>query len=69
MNSFDIYYIISSDLLNISHEKYLIFFLYKFICQFNKEVIGLLFSAVRFNFLEMQTLFDIARDHETVRKN
>ena len=32
-------------------------------------MIGLLFSAVRFNFLEMQTLFDIARDHETVRKN
>ena len=69
LNPYDFYYLVSSDYLTIEHEKFLIYFLYKFTLEKSEDMVSLISFGLRFSFIELSKLFNAARDLLTVRHN
>lgn len=62
----DLFYLLNSDTLNISHERFILFYLYTYMTKCNLKEAEILLKTVRFNFLELGIILDFARDHVIV---
>lgn len=67
MNAFDFYYLLSSDLLNVANEKYVLYYIYKYALKKTDFEIKLILHGVRFNFVSIHDILDLVRDHPTIR--
>jgi hypothetical protein len=55
--------------LNIDHEKFILFFLYRYAINKTEQELVLLLKGLRFSYLEIKHLLDLARDHLVIRQN
>lgn len=69
LNPYDLYYLMLSDRLQIEHERFLIYFLYKYVINKPNDIITLLICGVRFSYLELTRIFNLGRDHLSIRQN
>ena len=67
LNPFDVYCLMLSDKLQIEHEKFLVYFLYKYVIRKPNEIVTLLVSGIRFTYLELSRIFNLGRDHVNIR--
>lgn len=63
------YYLLTSDYLNVPDEKYIIYFLFRYAMKKSEKEIRLLLHSIRFTYLPLKLLLDLGRDHLTIRKN
>ena len=63
INTFDLYYLLTSDALNIDNEKYVLFYIYRHCLEKTEKEIRLLMSGLRFSFLDIGYILDVGRDH------
>jgi len=69
LNPYDFYYLVSSDYLTIEHEKFLLYFFYKYALKKSDQMVSLISFGLRFSFIELPRLFNAARDVHPVRNN
>jgi hypothetical protein len=69
LDSQDLYYILLSDNLAIDQEKFIVYFLYKYIIDKSDDTISMLASTIRVSYVELGKLFNMARDHMNIRAN
>jgi len=66
---YDFYYIVSSDYLLIEHEKFLAAFLYSYALNKPEDMINLIVAGLRFSYLELSKLFNLARDLHPIKQS
>ena len=69
ISTFDLYYLLSSDNLNIDNEKYVLFYIYRHCLEKSEKEIRLILSGLRFNYLDLGYILDVGRDHNVIRDN
>jgi len=69
LSPYDFYYLTSSDYLTIEHERFLAYFMYKFTLEKDEDMVNLITYGLRFSFIELSKLFNMARDLLTIRNN
>lgn len=69
LNVFDLFYVLQSDYLRVDHEKYILYYLYRYLVDKTEKEIYLLVKAIRFEFLDLKEILNFARDHKIVKQN
>lgn len=69
ISTFDLYYILTSDNLNIDNEKYVLFYIYRHCLEKTEKEIRLILSGLRFSYIDIGYILDVGRDHDLIREN